>query len=215
MRLDLHQGLRVSCGEVTLKAPTVSEALAAADLVAGGLFAEGDRVTLADWYHPDDLVRTARGSISYLLDSWTGMAASRELPFVIVVDGTVVGAQGLHVNAPFVITREVSTGSWVGRHHRGAGFGTLARWCALEIAFEGLHALTVRSEAFIENHASQRVSQKCGYQPDGTAVCAQATTGQRMVMRRFRHDRERWRALARPLVRAEGLDEIAAFTSGD
>ena len=128
-----------------------------------------------------------------------------------MVDGDVVGAQGLHANRQFPIARELSTGSWIGPAHRGAGFGTLARWCALYVAFEGLDALTVRSEAMIENVASQRVSQRCGYEQDGTAVAAQWTTGRRLEMRRYRHDRDRWRALTRPVVRAEGLEELVAI----
>ena len=211
MNLDLLQDLRVECEGVALKVPAVSDAVAAAQLLVAGLYAAGEAVTIGDWYDPARPLASARRSISYQVSCWTGPTPLTELPFSIIVDGRVVGAQGLHANAPFAITREFLTGSWIGRGYRGAGIGTRARWCALHLAFDVLDALTVRSEASIDNIASQRVSTKCGYESDGVAVAVHGPTGRRLESIRFRQDRNRWLAGTRPQVTAVGVDQLAAL----
>lgn len=211
MNLDVFQELRVECDGVALKVPAVSDAVAAAQLVAAGLYASSEAVTIGDWYDPAQPLASARRSISYQIGCWTGPGPLTELPFSVIVDGQVVGAQGLHANAPFAITREFFTGSWIGRGYRGAGIGTRARWCALHLAFQVLGALTVRSEASLDNAASQRVSTKCGYEPDGTSVAVNGPTQVRLEAIRFRHDRDRWLAVPRPQITAVGVAELAAL----
>lgn len=213
MNLDLLQDLRVECDGVALKVPAVSDAMAAADLVAVGLYAPGESVTIGDWYDPAEPMASARRSLCYQVSCWTGPGPLTELPFAIIAHGQIVGAQGLHANAPFAITREFLTGSWIGRRHRGKGIGTLARWCALYLAFEVLGAHTVRSEASLDNAASQRVSTKCGYLPDGTSVAVHGPTQARLEAIRFRHDLERWLAEPRPRVTAVGVDQLAALVT--
>lgn len=213
MNLDVFQDLRVECGGVALKVPAVNDVVAAAQLVAAGLYAPGEAVTIGDWFDPADPHSSARRSISYQIGCWTGPGPLTELPFSVIVDGQVVGAQGLHANVPFAITREFLTGSWIGRAHRGKGIGTRARWCALHLAFDVLGALTVRSEAAIDNMSSRRVSTKCGYQPDGTSVAVHGPTQARLEAIRFRHDRARWLAEPRPQITAVGVDELAELVT--
>ncbi|MFC0625487.1 GNAT family N-acetyltransferase [Kribbella deserti] len=87
--------------------------------------------------------------------------------FLIRLDGKVIGAQGL-TGKDFGVTREVSSGSWIARRLQGQGLGTEMRAAVLLFAFDHLGAQTARSEAFTDNPASQSVSRKLGYQPDGT-----------------------------------------------
>ena len=68
----------------------------------------------------------------------------------------------------FAVTREVSTGSWLGLRHQGRGIGTEMRAAVLMFAFDHLGATRARSAAFFDNPASLRVSEKLGYRPDGT-----------------------------------------------
>jgi len=102
--------------------------------------------------------------------------------FLVRLDGKVIGEQGL-VAEDFPITREVSTGSWLGRACQGQGFGTEMRAAVLMFAFDHLGAETARSSALDGNEASAAVSRKLGYRPDGTRLLV--VRGRRRVERRF------------------------------
>src|SRR5688500_7061664 len=53
--------------------------------------------------------------------AWT--ANEWGLPMTVVVDGEIVGTQGVQAVA-FPVTRTVETGSWLGRTYQGKGIGT-------------------------------------------------------------------------------------------
>lgn len=89
--------------------------------------------------------------------------------FLIRVDDRVVGTQGFTAEH-FATVREVGSGSWLGRAHQGRGYGVEMRAAVLLFAFDHLGARGARSEAFADNPASLRVSEKLGYVPDGTAT---------------------------------------------
>ncbi|MEO6880682.1 MAG: GNAT family protein [Mycobacteriaceae bacterium] len=88
---------------------------------------------------------------------------------LVRTDGRVIGTQELHAQH-FLVRREVSSGSWLGRTHQGRGLGTEMRAAVLLLAFDHLGAHTARSEAFGDNPASLGVSRKLGYVDDGTTV---------------------------------------------
>lgn len=89
--------------------------------------------------------------------------------FLVRLDGRVTGVQSLH-GRDFGVTREVSTGSWLGLADQGRGVGTEMRAAVLIFAFDHLGATSARSAAWSDNAASHRVSAKLGYRRDGTAV---------------------------------------------
>lgn len=125
--------------------------------------------------------------------------------FLVRLDGTVIGTQGLSAR-DFAVTRQVATGSWIGRRHHGRGLGTEMRAAALQVAFDHLGAGTARSGAFVDNLASHGVSRKLGYVQDGTRTCArrgEPAVEQRLLLRREAFDRHRpqWK------VRVDGLTE--------
>jgi RimJ/RimL family protein N-acetyltransferase len=91
--------------------------------------------------------------------------------FLVRLDGRVVGTQEVAAT-DFAVTREVATGSWLGRRHQGRGIGTEMRAAVLVFAFDHLGATQARSYAFADNTASLRVSEKIGYRRDGTALRA-------------------------------------------
>lgn len=97
-------------------------------------------------------------------ESWT-------LQFLVRLDGAVVGTQALG-GTDFGVTREVTTGSWLGLRHQRRGIGTEMRAAVLLVAFDHLGATHARSAAFVDNPASLRVSEKLGYRRDGTEVVA-------------------------------------------
>ncbi|RKT52016.1 GNAT family N-acetyltransferase [Saccharothrix australiensis] len=89
--------------------------------------------------------------------------------FLVRLDGRVIGVQSLSGES-FAVTREVSTGSWLGLRHQGRGLGTEMRAAVLLFAFDLLGAATARSSAFVDNPASLAVSRKLGYRADGSFV---------------------------------------------
>ncbi|WP_028928791.1 GNAT family N-acetyltransferase [Pseudonocardia asaccharolytica] len=91
--------------------------------------------------------------------------------FLVRLDGAVIGVQSLSA-VDFAITREVSTGSWIGLRHQRRGIGTEMRAAVLAFAFDHLGALRARSAAFADNAASHRVSARLGYRRDGTLTVA-------------------------------------------
>lgn len=50
----------------------------------------------------------------------------------------------------FAVTREVATGSWLGRRFHGKGIGTEMRGAVLYLAFAGLGARYARSSVFVD-----------------------------------------------------------------
>jgi RimJ/RimL family protein N-acetyltransferase len=131
---------------------------------------------------PHDLVR---GTVQYHWGLRSQLTTSDwKVSFLVRYDGRVVGTQSL-CSKQFPITREVSTGSWLGAAHQGRGFGTEMRAAVLLLAFDHLGALIARSGAFADNPASLRVSAKLGYRNDGANTCARrgaAATEIRLVL---------------------------------
>ena len=118
---------------------------------------------------------------------WTSRAASTPdnwtLPLMVRRAGVLIGMQEL-AGTNFAVTRTVGTGSWLGAAHQGSGVGTEMREAVLQFAFDHLKAERADSGAFTDNPESLRVSEKLGYQHDGTAVL-QRRPGERAVEQRL------------------------------
>ncbi|GAA0562675.1 hypothetical protein GCM10010172_52390 [Paractinoplanes ferrugineus] len=119
-----------------------------------------------------------------------------------ITDGRVIGTQSLDANR-FAVRREAGTGSWLGRDFHGRGNGTEMRAAVLELAFAGLDAEYVTSEAFEDNHSSYAVSRKLGYLDDG--ITRHVIRGVPVTGRRLRPDRPSWQAARSIPVEIEGL----------
>ncbi len=141
---------------------------------------------------PDDLVRT---SMQYFWRARAQLTASDwKVHFLVRHDGRVIGIQELS-GKDFAITREVSTGSWLGLSHQRQGFGTEMRCAVLLLAFDYLSATIARSGAFADNAASLRLSEKLGYRTDGANTFARrgtAATEIRLVLEPSRFVRPDW-----------------------
>jgi RimJ/RimL family protein N-acetyltransferase len=141
---------------------------------------------------PEDLVRRTLqyhwGARSHLTPvDW-------RVNFLVRHDGQVVGEQSLSARE-FAITREVSTGSWLGVAYQRRGFGTEMRAAVLLLAFDYLGAAAARSGAFVDNPASLRTSAKLGYRADGASTHARrgaAVTKIRLVLDAGRFIRPEW-----------------------
>jgi RimJ/RimL family protein N-acetyltransferase len=124
---------------------------------------------------------------------WAGRARVERswwrLYFVVIVDGGPAGIQDL-IGDQFASFGTVSTFSWLGPRHRGRGIGTVMRAAVQHLAFAGLAARDATSEAFTDNHASNRVSRALGYEPNGTNWATRRAEA--ALLTRWRLTRDRW-----------------------
>lgn len=147
----------------------------------------------------------ARGRFSP--SSWT-------LLLTVFVEGRPVGVQDIGAR-DYGPRREVGSASWLSRELHGRGLGTEMREAMLHLAFAGLDAQWATSGAYVDNAASNRVSKKCGYRPDGIDVHVRrrgptAPGGpsiERAVETRYRIDRPTWEARRRDDIQLHGIDD--------
>jgi RimJ/RimL family protein N-acetyltransferase len=158
---------------------------------------------------PDDLVRTSvqhfwRGRAQLTAVDWS-------VNFLVRHDGRVIGIQELS-GKDFAITREVSTGSWLGIAHQRHGYGSEMRAAVLLLAFDHLNATIARSGAFADNAASLRLSEKLGYRTDGANTFARrgtAATEIRLVLEPSHFVRPDW------TLQVDGLDNCRQMLGAD
>jgi RimJ/RimL family protein N-acetyltransferase len=129
--------------------------------------------------------------------------AKWSLNLVTLFDGDPIGSQGIDAEA-FAVHRTVSTGSWLGQAFQGRGFGTEMRAAVLGFAFDGLGARVAESSAFLDNAASNAVSRKLGYEPNGFGSLAPEGVARETQL--FRMTDDGWRSRRRPVLTIEGLE---------
>ena len=198
-------GLELTTPRLTLRLPSEEELVAAAVLAGEGVHHPHERPFLTPWTEgsAEDRARSVLGGHWYRLSSWEqddwslGMA-------VLDRAGTVMGVATLRAR-DFRVRREVTTSSWLGLRFQGQGYGTEARTALLTLAFDHLGASDATSEVFQNNHASQGVSRKLGYESDG--ISRDRREDEVVVSDRLRLTSARWAALAdRVPVRVSGLE---------
>lgn len=139
---------------------------------------------------PDDVAR------SVLAYQWAARPQVTPERFVlelgVIVDGTPVGIQGL-VADDWHVLRRANTGSWLGREHQGRGIGRRMRALMLKLVFAGLGAREATSGAFADNPASNAVSRRLGYEPNGSVHVPREGVG--VLHHNYRMSRARWESL--------------------
>ncbi len=211
-------GLRVACRDLELRYLSDELLHDLAAVAAGGVHAPDVMPFTKPWTRgtPEEVARNVLVYQWGLRSELTPAKWSIEL--AVVLEGRVVGVQGMYTR-DFAITREVTTGSWLGLPFQGRGTGARMRALVLQLAFDGFGAQLARTEAFVDNPASNRVTRKLGYLPDGTVTSVR--DGQRAVSNRYRLDREGWdrRAAAGGFVlegvELHGVDEARRFLAID
>ncbi|HEX7746670.1 MAG TPA: GNAT family protein [Micromonosporaceae bacterium] len=126
------------------------------------------------------------------------------LYFVVTVDGEPIGMQDL-IGIEFATFGTVSTFSWLCADHRGRGIGREMRAAVLHLAFAGLAAREATSEAFIDNPASNRVSEQLGYQPNGTSWATRR--GHAALLQGWRLTQDDWARIRRDDIELAGIQE--------
>jgi RimJ/RimL family protein N-acetyltransferase len=145
-----------------------------------------------------------RQRAEWTVDNW-------QLPMAVVVDGAPVGIQAIG-GKHFGATREVSTGSWLGREHQGRGIGKEMRAAVVHLAFAGLGADAALSAAWHDNAASLGVSRSLGYEENGEEVALRRDVADRQI--RLKLSRARWEGQRRTDIEIEGLDPCRAMFVG-
>jgi RimJ/RimL family protein N-acetyltransferase len=137
---------------------------------------------------------------------WAGRARVSDgfwrLYFVVVAGGEPVGMQDL-VGDEFSALGTVHTFSWLSPEARGRGLGKEMRQAVLHLAFEGLGAREATSDAFTDNHASNRISQALGYEPNGFDWATRR--GEAAELNRWRLTREQWSKRRRDDIELAGV----------
>lgn len=195
-------GLRLSTPRLELRLPSPEELAALAELAAEGVHDPEVMPFLIPWTDRPP-AEVARGVVQHhwaQLGSWS--PSDWALNFAVFHAGVVVGVQGIEAS-DMAITREVATGSWLGRRFQGKGIGTEMRAAVLHLAFVGLDAQEAVSSGFADNHASLAVSRKLGYQPDG--IGRRAVRGAMVIEHRMRLSRADWDRHRAATVTIEGL----------
>jgi RimJ/RimL family protein N-acetyltransferase len=168
-------------------------------------------VTAAPWPF-DDPISLYKDSPdrewAWLRAVWAGRAKVSagfwRLYFVVLVDDEPVGVQDL-IGTDFSVFGTVETFSWLGPDVRGRGLGREMRQAVLHLAFDGLGARQADSGAFTDNHASNRISQALGYQPNGLDWATRR--GDAAEINRWRLTREEWSTRRRDDIELTGVAE--------
>ncbi|MEU4605988.1 GNAT family protein [Kribbella sp. NPDC023972] len=200
--------LRLTTDRLVLRQPGEEELAALADVAANGVHEPGERPFLTPWTDasPAERARTVLQGYWSTLAEWTPQDWALDLG---VFRGTTpIGMVTLRAQ-DFAILREVKTTSWLGLPYHGQGLGTEARLALLHLAFDGLDAEAALTEVFQDNAASQGVSRKLGYRPDG--ISRDVLYGRPVISDRLRLTREHWQAAAHPPVEVVGLDDCRSW----
>lgn len=158
-------GLRISCGNLTLRPTRDADLPALVDLALGGVEAKGLNLQpfLRAWHRAEP----AAMAESMARFHWTTRSnckpESWHLIFVVDINGDIVGVQDM-IGRQFPITRVASTGSWLGNKFHRQGIGTRMRQAIAAFGFDYLGAEEMHTEYVEGNAASLGVSTKVGYQ---------------------------------------------------
>lgn len=204
--------LRIHTPRLTLRLPDASELATLAQVAFDGVHEPGERPFLTPWTEgtPEDRARSVLQGHWENLASWTPASWSLGLG-VFVADDQPIGMVSLGAR-DFRVVREVSTSSWLGLPHHRQGFGTEARTGLLTLAFDHLGATDATTEVFQDNHSSQGVSRKLGYQRDG--ISKDARGDEVLVSDRLRLTVERWAETDHPPVTVDGVERARSMFLG-
>ena len=165
---------------LTLRAPTLKDAKAVAVLANDRRIAE-NTARIPHPYKVTDAESFIAGANK----------ADGETVFLIVRNGTIMGACGVAVadpNAP-------ELGYWLGVPYWGQGFATEALHAVIDFAFSEFEHSALHAGARVTNPASRRVLEKCGFQWTGVGLYRINAIKSSAPIDRFRLERGIWQAI--------------------
>ena len=113
-----------------------------------------------------------------------------EACFVITQEGAPIGVCSVELRED-----GAELGYWLGVAHWGCGFATEAARALIDHAFGDLEHETLISGARVNNPASRRVLEKCGFQWTGVRLSRIRAINSAAPIDRFRLDRGLWASL--------------------
>lgn len=183
-----------------------------AQVAADGIHRPGERPFLTPWTE----MPAAQRALHVMQQHWarrgSWSAQNWALELGVFHEGQALGMVALKASE-FLVRREVKTESWLGLQHQRQGFGTEARRALLELAFNALHAEYALTEVFQDNHASQAVSAKLGYQHDG--ISRDVLHGKVAVSDRLRLGAADFTAAHPPTTTITSLEACLPFFLGE
>lgn len=197
--------LRLRTERLELRLPANFDEIAAlADVAVAGVHDPGFMPFGIPWTagSPKSVARGVALWYHRAIGRWDEQAWT--LPFYVFHEGRPIGVQDIK-GEQFAVTREVSTGSWIGRAHQGRGLGKEMRAAVLHLAFAGLDADYATSGSYDGNAASAGVSRSLGYREDG--IKHPVVQGVRRIEQRWRLSRVDWDSNREHEVAIEGLDD--------
>lgn len=201
-------GLRIKTPRLTLSYPTDGDLEVLNTLIDDGIHDPAVMPFEIPWTDEPPDVRP-RQSLQY----WWGLRANWQpsrwvLSMVVREDQTIVGVQDLF-GTEFAVTRQVGTGSWLGKAYQGRGIGKEMRAAILHLAFHGLGAERATSGAFDDNAASIAISRNLGYVENGDEI--KAPRGEPVRAIRFLLRRDVWERRRRADIQIQGLEACLAM----
>jgi RimJ/RimL family protein N-acetyltransferase len=205
-------GLRLTTPRLAIHLPDPAELAALGVLAAAGIHDSSVQPFGGEWTD-QPIEKIPASVVQYAWAAWSKWRPGTwELGFVVTLDGVVIGTQAIGASR-FAIRREVATGSWLGRAYQGRGLGFEMRAAVLALGFDGLAADFASTSAYLDNAASQGVSRKLGYQPNGTQ--RDAIRGTVQELQHLRLTREQWAEHRTVEVTIEGLDACRDWLIGE
>lgn len=204
--------LRIRTPRLCLRMPNLEELAALAELAARGVHQPAERPFLNAWAEgsPEERAQWVLRRHWSALHNW--QPADWALWFGVFVDDDEPAGMVMMHAEEFPVLREVGTFSWLGLEYHGRGLGTEARTGLLALAFDHLGATDATTEVFQDNHASQGVSRKLGYQSDGISRDVRGT--EVLVSDRLRLTATTWATVEHVPVTVEGLDAARSMFLG-
>jgi len=204
--------LRIRTPRLCLRLPDLDELAALAELAGRSVHRPGERPFLTPWTEG-----SAEERAQFVLrDHWSQLHSWQVTDWrlglaVFLRDDEPAGMVTLRAR-DFPVLREVTTASWLGLEHQGHGIGTEARTGLLALAFDHLGASDATTEVFPDNHASQGVSRKLGYKPDGISRDARGTEA--LVSDRLRLTATQWPYVDHVPATVDGIDKARSMFLG-
>ena len=118
------------------------------------------------WAHPS---RTRTDTRRYIRQARIARARGTAYEFIVMHEATeqVLGVMGLH--RVDWSRRSAGLGYWIRRSAWGHGFAPESAACVVEHAFRSLGLNRLEAHVALDNHGSQRVVEKLGFQREGVA----------------------------------------------
>lgn len=200
--------LEVRTPRLMLRYPDDDDLLDLAELGAAGVHAEDAMPFTVPWTRVPPPFQQ-RNTLQYFWSQRCTLQANAwNIPLVTVVDGRVVGSQGVF-SEEWEVTRSVETGSWLGKDFQGDGLGKEMRIAVLHLAFDGFGARSATTSAFADNPSSLGVTRAVGYRPNGETLVARGD--EPVVQCWYAMDRDGFSAVRRDDIEVVGADAVASL----